>query len=199
MRDVVRYFIKAYKAPKMNMMIVTTKANKLQIVLAMNLILALLLSVISCVHYFLGFEPVIKPFLILSSEHYYLYQGLFILPLMFLSWILSAGVLYLLSIFGKSASRRFFFDDALVIIAFGWTLPWLILMIIPSGLIYSFTGILFGLVGELIRRILLPFIWQVVIQTIGIHEIFKNKWGKSIWISFMSSLVFYLIMLIFVR
>ncbi|MDA3846753.1 MAG: hypothetical protein PF505_09480 [Vallitaleaceae bacterium] len=135
----IRYWIKAYKNPTLMMGIITKKVNKVGIIFRINILMALLMVMTSLLNYVLSIEPYTGSVLQLLPDQpnsYYLVQAIYTIPWTILMWIMIAGVIYLVSIMGKSASRRFFFDDALVIATFGWVLPWLILIWIPETLIY---------------------------------------------------------------
>lgn len=47
--------------------------------------------------YYYGFTPFVEPWITLTPERYYLVQAFYILPLVYLMWILGTGVLHLLS------------------------------------------------------------------------------------------------------
>jgi len=205
MKDIsnsIRYFIKAYKNPTLIMSIISKKADKVAIILKINMMVGILLVLTSLIKLLNTETPVLRPVLQLGSNgvaNYYLFQSIYILPLALLMWIMLSGVLYLLAIMGKSASRRFFFDDALVIITFAWALPVLILVGIPNLLIYPITGILLSPFGELLRCYILPGLWQIFLTGIGVNEIFNVKPLKSFLIGLISTGIFYMMVYVFVR
>lgn len=195
----INYWIKAYKNPSMIMGIISRKSEKLRLIFSMNLVIAVLLAITSLLRHFTDFSSPFKQLLDLEVGKYYLWQSIYAIPFVLLVWIMCSGLIYMLSMMGKAASRRYFFDDALVVMTFGIVLPWLILVIVPNLLIYPFTGVLLTKTGELIRCIIMPFIWQTFIITIGINQLFQVKWKKSCLVAMLTAVVFMVMVIIFIR
>jgi hypothetical protein len=76
-----------------------------------------------------GFTPFVKPWLKIPEPIYYLMEAFFILPLVFLVWIMAAGVLHVLSRLFRGGGR---FETILVMT--GWSLwaPWYALIVVDS-------------------------------------------------------------------
>ena len=55
--------------------------------------------------YFKGFTPFVDTWIKLPEEIYYLVQSFYIIPLIFLIWILGAGVLHVVSKFFGGSGR----------------------------------------------------------------------------------------------
>lgn len=195
----INYWIKAYKKPNMIMSIVSRKTEKMRIMMLMQLVLGVFLLASSIIRYFTDYHSHYPFMLNIKAEHYYLFQSIYAIPFILLTWILCSGVMYMLAVLGKAASRRYFLDDALVIMTYATALPWFLIVLMPNVLILPITGILFGHVGELIRCIIIPYIWQAFLISVGVHEIFQVKWRRSIMISLFTSLVFASMVMIFLR
>lgn len=197
--NMINYWIKAYKSPNLIMSIVSRKTDKMRIMMSMQLTLGALLLASSLIRYLTNFEGYYPYLLNVDTSRYYLVQSIYAIPFVLLTWILSSGVLYMLSVFGKAASRRYFLDDALVIMTFATALPWFLIVWMPNVLIYPVTGVLMGDIGELVRCIVIPYLWQTFLVSVGVHEIFQVKWKRSIWIAMITSLVYIGMVLIFIR
>jgi hypothetical protein len=77
--------------------------------------------------YFEGFTPFADPWINLPGDRYYLVQAFYILPLVFLMWILGTGVLHLLSSqFGGSGG----FDTLFIMTGYSLWAPWYPLIIV---------------------------------------------------------------------
>lgn len=196
MRNTIRYYLKAYKQPEMNMTLVTRKPEKMAMAMSMNGVLIALLFVASLLAFILKRDLPYKSFL--STENPYLFQLIYVVPLMFLLWIMQSGLLYLLAISGKSASRRFFFDDALIVTSFAMVLSFVPFVAVPRILI-AVTGLELDLIYQLIITVLIPFVLQTIYLSIGTKSIYKNTVVKSILVSLLSNLVFFAFVLTFLR
>ncbi|MGD8751255.1 MAG: YIP1 family protein [Anaerolineales bacterium] len=79
--------------------------------------------------YFEGFTPFVEPWIKLSGDRYYLVQAFYILPLVFLMWILGTGVLHIMSNqFGGSGR----FDTLFSMTGYSLWAPWYPLIIVDS-------------------------------------------------------------------
>ncbi len=77
--------------------------------------------------HFKGFTPVVSPWISLSIEKYYLVQALYILPLIFLMWILATGVLHVMSyLFGGRGK----FNNLFIMTGYSLWAPWYLLIIV---------------------------------------------------------------------
>jgi hypothetical protein len=79
--------------------------------------------------YFKGFTLFVEPWIKLSPDRYYLVQAFYILPLVFLMWILGTGVLHIVSThFGGSGQ----FDTLFSMTGYSLWAPWYPLIIVDS-------------------------------------------------------------------
>jgi hypothetical protein len=80
--------------------------------------------------YFAGFTPFVEPWLKIPEADYYLVEAFFILPLVFLVWILAAGLLHVLSrtLFGGTGR----FETILVMTGYSLWAPWYPLILADS-------------------------------------------------------------------
>ncbi|UCG28352.1 MAG: YIP1 family protein [Bacteroidales bacterium] len=94
--------------------------------------------------YFKGFTPFVDPWIKLPLESYYLVQSFYIIPLVFLMWILGTGVLHIAGKFFGGNGR---FDVLLVMTGYSLWAPWYPLIIVdfihatPEWLYYTVLGI----------------------------------------------------------
>ena len=77
--------------------------------------------------YFKGFTPFVSPWIKLSEEYYYLVQSFYIIPLIFLMWILGTGVIHLVS---KHMGGKGRFDVLLKMTGYSLWVPWYPLIIV---------------------------------------------------------------------
>jgi hypothetical protein len=79
--------------------------------------------------YFNGFTPFIKPWIIIPPELYYFIQAFYIIPLIFLMWILGTGVVHVISKFFGGSGR---FHTLLTITGYSLWAPWYPLIVVDS-------------------------------------------------------------------
>lgn len=196
MKNTIRYYLKAYKQPEMNMTLVTRKPEKMTMAMSMNGLLLATLFIGSLLAFVLKRDLAFDGFLL--TEQPYLLQMIYVIPLILVLWVMQSGLLYLLAISGKSASRRFFFDDALIVTSFAMVLSWLPFVGIPR-IVLAATGFQIDVLYQVIITVIAPFILQTVYLSIGTKSIYKNSVVKSILVSLLSNLCFFAFVLIFLR
>jgi hypothetical protein len=80
--------------------------------------------------YFNGFTPFVSPWLQIPEEIYYLVQAFYIIPLVFLMWILGTGVLHIISkLFGPKGNQGTF-DTLFKMTGYSLWAPWYPLFIV---------------------------------------------------------------------
>jgi len=77
--------------------------------------------------YMKDFTPVVKPWIVLSHDIYYLVQAFYIIPLVFLMWILGTGVIHIVS---KKFNGRGNFDTLFVMTGYALWAPWYPLIVV---------------------------------------------------------------------
>jgi hypothetical protein len=77
--------------------------------------------------YFNGFTPFAEPWINLPGDRYYLVQAFYILPLVFLMWILGTGVLHRMS---KRLGGSGSFDTLFIMTGYSLWAPWYPLIIV---------------------------------------------------------------------
>jgi len=77
--------------------------------------------------YFKGFTPFVKPWIKLPEDVYYLVQAFYILPLVFLMWILGTGVLHILC---RQFGGKGRFEVLLLMTGYSLWAPWYPLIVV---------------------------------------------------------------------
>ena len=77
--------------------------------------------------YFKGFTPFVWTWIKLSEEYYYLVQSFYIIPLVFLMWILGTGVIHVVSKYFGGKGR---FDVLFTMTGYSLWVPWYPLIIV---------------------------------------------------------------------
>jgi hypothetical protein len=79
--------------------------------------------------YFKGFQPFVEPWITLDPEIYYLAEAVYLTPLIFLMWILGAGLIHVL---GRLLGGKGRFDTTLTMTGYSLWAPWYPLAIVDS-------------------------------------------------------------------
>jgi len=134
------------------------------------------------------------PFINVPAESYRLTQAIFMIPLMFVIWMLMAGSARLLSIlFGRKTS----FDQYLNLVVFGF-FPWMILSSVLDGLM---SGVFGGFVlsalrmehGPLVKNLITnyyPIMYSVLFGVGGVYIALAArradgiKWWQAVLVGF---------------
>jgi hypothetical protein len=83
--------------------------------------------------YLSGFEPFVEPWIKLDPQIYYLVETFYLTPLIFLMWILGAGMIHVLGrLVGGRGNRRGSFDTTLVMTGYSLWAPWYPLIVVDS-------------------------------------------------------------------
>lgn len=173
---------------------------------ALNLlIIGLLYTFTIYMGYRNGFGAVVKPFIAIPAEDYYLYELFFALPLFFLVVVLFAGCAQLLSrVFGGKGT----FEDAFVANAMPYVLPMLLTMWLPETYVMVFVpqlraselgGFGFMPVWMDAARQIIGIIWPVAITAIGIKKSQRFAWWKAIPVTVLAFIPAGTMILLFIR
>jgi|GEM_PF-1277163 len=169
------------------------------------LLLGILYTITIYIGYRNGFGAVVKPFLVIPAEDYYLWETFFALPVFIIIAIVFAGIVRLLAL---TVNGNGSFEDIFSVYCISITLPMFLTMWLPESTLMIFFPSLRAteLGGFKIIPIWLDIlrqvggvVWPLVITIIGIKRSEQINWRKSILIAIVAFISTALFMVIFIR
>jgi hypothetical protein len=143
-----------------------------------------------------GIGAVTEPFIKIPSDDYYYWQRFFQIPFFFLTSIVFAGVIRLLS---ETVGGKGSFVDIFCIISITQTFPMFITMWIPETIVFLFFPCYeFNPIFDIARQVI-GIIWPLVLAIIGITKSEKIKWYLSILFTLIAAIPMTALMVIFIR
>ena len=155
--------------------------------------------------YLNGFGAVVQPWIPLPAEDYYLYEAFFGLPVFMLSTLVYAAVVQSLSVF---LGGRGTFEECLSVAGFSLWITIIPLMWIPETATMVFlphlrTGELGGTLGLApaldMARQLITFFWQIVVTLIGLKQVQRFSWQKTLIIGLIGYAAYWVIFWTYIR
>ncbi len=195
----IKYWLSATLWPKQAIVELKYHPNKVAVAVWINVIFAALYAITALIYYAIGRLPAVEPWMPISPEKYYLYQIFWTIPWGLITWIAFSGVAHLLAIAGREAPTSYTYEDALVVCGLAWVVPNAILMWIPETLLVPFFGAFWPAWIEILRLMVLPVAWQIVVIAMGLRETHKVGWLRGIAIGAATVLIFFISFLAYMR
>ena len=145
-----------------------------------------------------GFGAQVEPFIKIPAEDYYFWQRFFQIPFFFITSIIFAGTVRLLSIpFGGKGT----YENHFVLFCVAQTLPMFLTMWLPETIFFfAFTKDTFAINIYIdIARQVLGIVWPLAIMVLGVSIIERIKWYWATLIVLIASIPITLFMVIFIR
>ena len=203
-------YLKMFYKPKKAFEEIFESGNALKFGFYALLIPALGYTLFYLMAYHAGGSPsAFKPWLALPMEHYFKYDIFLTLPGYYMSWVVAATTVYLISRLFRGESK---FDNILAIVGFGiGVATW-------SSMLHDLTDAFLSTIGVIemqeYERLLneptfwrgllwtlytIYFIWFISLFTLGIKIAQKFRLLKSVLIAVIGLATFQVILLIFIR
>jgi len=158
-----------------------------------------------------GALPMAPAWLSISTENYYFWQIFFVVPVVVLDWILTAGLILWLSRGGKKKGSGTF-EDTLATLGFALTLP-LFLAWIPEAFISFLLLFAAWRQEKFVELVSQPGVWQgaaliflivvlfwlLILISIAVSVSQKLRWWRTMAVSILATVVFVIVLFIFIR
>jgi hypothetical protein len=193
----MKYFLIPLYKPRKSIKSLLLNERKVQYSVFIFLILGVIYTISVHSAFINGIKPQVEPFLKISVDEYYKWQRFWQTPFFFITSIIFAGVVRLLS---SAFNGKGNFEDIFCLFCVAQTLPMFLLMWLPETL--SFILIPnepiqpFWL--DIIRQVV-GILWPLGITILGLSMIEKLKWYVSCTIIIISAIPITLLMVIFIR
>jgi hypothetical protein len=145
-----------------------------------------------------GFGAQVEPLIKIAAEEYYYWQRFFQIPFFFITSIIFAGTVRLLSIpFGGKGA----YEDLFALFCVSQTLSMFLTMWLPETIFFFvFTKDTFEINIYIdIARQVIGIVWPMVIMVLGVTIIERIKWFWSSIIVLVAAIPITLLMVIFIR
>jgi hypothetical protein len=195
----IKYWLSATLWPKQAIVELKQHPNKVGIAVWINVIFAALYAITALIYYAIGRLPAVEPWMPIAEERYYRYQIFWTIPWGLTTWIAFSGVAHLLAIAGRENPGAYTYEDALIVCGLGWVVPNAILMWIPETLLVPFFGAFWPEWIEILRLMVLPVAWQIVLIAMGLHETHNVGWARGLGIGLMTVMIFFISFLAYMR
>ncbi len=193
------YWFKAIVRPGESIDEFKSDPDKVVISFWINLLFAFLYSLTALMGYLAGQEIMLEPWIPVAEKSYYLYQTFWTIPWGLATWVMLAGICHLLALAGKGKGYRYAYEDALLVVAIGWVLPWFVCGWLPETFFFMPLKVLPGALVEIVRLGVLPVIWQTMLIATGLRKTHEISWTKGIVIGFITNGVVFVMFVVFLR
>lgn len=152
------------------------------------------------IYYFvIDHKPAFDPWLPIPLDEYYLGQIFWTLPWALATWILISGSAHLLAILGRADVTGLQFEDALNPCGLAWVTPAFYTMWLPETIIFPIFGQIWPDWFDVLRIMIAPVIWQVVMTAIGLRVTHRVSWLRGILIGVVVTLLSFVMLIVFIR
>ena len=190
------FFLPIYR-PVSGIQLLISNHKKLNYAITIFLFLGIIYTISVQLAYSRGLGAAVDPFLKIPAEDYYHYQRYWQIVFFFITTILFAGIVRLLSEIIKGEGN---FINLFCLFCVTQTFPMFLMLWIPETFLFIFFP------GEVIKpawldtiRQIIGIVWPMVITIIGISIIEKINLVYSIFITLIAAIPVTTLMIIFVR
>ncbi len=193
----LRYLLAPVYKPVQTLFALLEDMHKIRRATLIFLLLGVLYTLSVQLAYARGYGASVQPFLTIPAADYYAWQRFFQIPLFFVTTILFAGVVRLLS---SAAGGRGSFESLYAVLCVTQTLPMLLTMWIPETVNFIFFPLQKIYPDWLdIARQVVGIAWPLVLAAVGVRIIEKIKWRWCVLFTVIASFHMIGLMLVFIR
>lgn len=197
MKELLRFFLLPIYNPIKGINLISENKRKIIYSVIIFLFLGIIYTISVQLAYMKGLGANVEPFIKIPANEYYYWQRFFQIPFFFITSIIFAGTVRLLSVIFSGKGN---YEDHFCIFAIAQTFPMFITMWIPETIYFVFFGKSTVMpVWFDISRQIIGIVWPLIIMIIGITIIEKIKWYYSTIVTLVASVPSVLLMIIFIR
>jgi|UPI00036D4594 hypothetical protein len=195
--ELLRFFLLPIYQPIQSIQLLLENKRKITYSVLIFLFLGIIYTISVQLAYMKGLGANVEPFIKIPANEYYFWQRFYQIPFFFITSIIFAGTVRLLSIVFSGKGN---FEDHFCIFAIAQTLPMFITMWIPETIyIVFFSKATVMPIGFDVSRQVIGILWPLIIMIIGISFIENIKWYHSLIVTLIASVPTVLLMVIFIR
>ena len=195
--ELLRFFLLPIYQPIKGIQSLLENKRKITYSISIFLFLGIIYTISVQLAYMKGLGANVEPFIKIPANEYYFWQRFYQIPFFFITSIIFAGTVRLLSIAFSGKGR---YEDLFCIFAIAQTFPMFITMWIPETIYFVFfsKATVMPIWFDISRQII-GILWPLVIMILGISVIEKIKWYQSLIVTLIASVPTVLLMVIFIR
>ena len=195
--ELLKFFLLPIYRPKKGIYMLLENKRKIIYSVCIFLFLGIIYTISVQLAYMKGLGANVEPFIKIPANEYYFWQRFYQIPFFFITSIIFAGTVRLLSIVFSGKGR---FEDHFCIFAIAQTFPMFITMWIPETIYFVFfnKATIMPFWFDASRQII-GILWPLIIMIFGISVIEKIKWYHSLIVTLIASIPTVLLMIIFIR
>jgi hypothetical protein len=193
----IRYFLLPVYNPVKSLKSLLKNKHRLTYSVVLFLFLGIIYTISVQLAYMKGLGAAVEPFIKITAKDYYFWQRFYQIPFFFITSIIFAGIVRLLSAVIKGKGS---FEDLFSIICVSQTLPMLITLWFPETVNFLFfPGKRIMPIWLDIARQVIGIVWPLSIAVIGITINEKIKWYESVVITVIAAVPMVLLIAVFIR
>jgi hypothetical protein len=195
--ELLRFFLLPIYQPIKGIHLLLEKKEKVTYSVCIFLFLGIIYTISVQLAYMKGLGANIEPFIKIPANEYYFWQRFYQIPFFFITSIIFAGSVRLLSIMFSGKGN---YEDHFCIFALAQTLPMCITMWFPETIYFVFFNKATVMPSWFdISRQIIGILWPLIIMVLGISVIEKIRWYHSFIVTIIASIPTVLLMVIFIR
>jgi len=195
--ELLRFFLLPIFQPIKGIQLLLENKRKITYSVLIFLFLGIIYTISVQLAYMKGLGANVEPFIKIPANEYYFWQRFYQIPFFFITSIIFAGTVRLLSIAFSGKGR---YEDHFCIFAIAQTFPMFITMWVPETIYFVFFSKATVMpVWFDISRQIIGILWPLIIMILGISIIEKIKWYHSLLVTLIASVPTVLLMVIFIR
>ena len=195
--ELLRFFLLPIFQPIKGIQLLLENKRKITYSVLIFLFLGIIYTISVQLAYMKGLGANVEPFIKIPANEYYFWQRFYQIPFFFITSIIFAGTVRLLSIAFSGKGR---YEDHFCIFAIAQTFPMFITMWVPETIYFVFfnKATVMPIWFDVTRQII-GILWPLIIMILGISIIEKIKWYHSLLVTLIASVPTVLLMVIFIR
>ena len=195
--ELIRFFLLPVYQPIKGIQSLLENKRKITYSILIFLFLGIIYTISVQLAYMKGLGANVEPFIKIPANEYYFWQRFYQIPFFFITSIIFAGTVRLLSIVFSGKGR---YEEHFCIFAIAQTFPMFITMWVPETIYFVFFSKATVMpVWFDVSRQIIGILWPLIIMILGISIIEKIKWYHSLLVTLIASVPTVLLMVIFIR
>jgi hypothetical protein len=196
-KEITRFFLLPIYKPRQGIDSLVRNKRKIGYAVLIFLFLGIIYTISVQLAYMKGFGANVEPFIKIPANEYYFWQRFYQIPFFFITSILFAGIVRLISIPFHGVGT---YEDHFCLFTVAQTLPMFVTMWLPETIYFAIfnSATILPTWADVLRQVI-GIIWPLMLMVLGISLIEKIKWTASLLITLIAAIPVTALMVIFIR